>query len=181
MRDISPENLAALQARKIDPDTGGPVTRTYYGSGNLTSTSAIPLVANLAAQTVTIRMSQIHERVEALLRQYDADQAPIEIHRGLFSPETRQLVAPAFCRFVGRVDKADIKTPPQNKDGAAILTCRSHTQELTRANSDIRSHESQKLRLDGDAFFQHSSVVSSWEQVWGRNFGTVATARSDPA
>lgn len=208
MRDISAENLAALQAGRlvyrdffwaqardrstgdpveeaqwsgsgvrdfyvIDPNTGGPITRTFYGSGTLTKISAIPLVANVTVQTVMITLSQVAERVEALFRQYDCDQAPVQIHRGLFDPETRLLVAPAWCRFVGFVNGAPIKTPARNTPGDATLICKSHSQELTRANSDVRSHQSQQLRLENDDFFADAHVVGEWPQFWGQEAGRV--------
>lgn len=160
----------------INPNTGGTTSRTYFGSGNLVQISAIPLVANVTVQSVTIKLSQVADRMNELVRGYDCDQAQVEIHRGLFQKANpRVMVAPAFCRFVGFVDKLDIKTPAEGGDGAVTLTCKSHTQELRRANADMRSHESQQLRLAGDAFFADSHVAPSWDQFWGRAAGRVAT------
>jgi hypothetical protein len=160
----------------INPRTGGIDTRTFYGSGSLVSISDIPLVHNITVQTATVKMSQINDRVEELVRQYDAQQAPVQIFRGLFNPQTRQLVAPALARFVGFVDKLQIKTPSENEDGGLTLTCTSHTQEMTRFNSDTRSHESQQLRLPGDAFFKDVAVVGDWEQSWGKESSRISTA-----
>lgn len=162
----------------INPRTGGVETRTFAGAGELVSISDIPQVNNITAQTVTVRMSQISDRAEELIRFYDPQQAPVQIFRGLFDPDTYKLVAPAMARFVGFVDKVEIKTPSENEVGAMTLTCRSHTQEMTRSNSDTRSHESQQLRMPGDAFYKDVSVVGDWEQSWGKESGRVATAGS---
>lgn len=165
-----------ITAQVVDPRTGGAATRTFYGTGTLTSISDIPLVHNITVQSVTVKMSQINERVEELVRQYDARQAPVQIFRGLFDPDTRQLVAPAMARFVGFVDKQEITTPAEGENGGITFTCKSHTQEMTRSNTDTRSHESQQLRLLGDAFFKDVAVVGEWEQSWGKESGRVSTA-----
>lgn len=160
----------------INPDSGSSEARTYYGAGTLVAISDIPLVANLTVQTVTIVLSQVHERVETLVRTYDCKQARVEIHRGLFDPSTRVLVAPAECRFVGFVDSIEIKTPTENEAGSVTLTCSSHTQEMTRSNPDTRSHESQLLRDATDTFYIDTAVVGSWEHFWGKTSGVVKTA-----
>ncbi|ETR76010.1 hypothetical protein X566_15555 [Afipia sp. P52-10] len=160
----------------INPRTGGVETRTFYGTYTLTEISDIPLVHNITVQTVTVKMSQINARVEELLRQYDAQQAPVQIFRTLFDPETMQQVAPAMPRFLGFVDKIEIKTPAENEDGGVNLTCKSHTQEMTRFNTDTRSHESQQLRLPGDAFFRDVAVVGDWEHFWGKVNGKLETS-----
>lgn len=212
MRNISAENLAALEARElvardfiwfvvrdratgapvtdgvwsdvgnisaavIHPDTGIPVTRDWYGSGTLVGVDDIPLVANLSAQNVTIRMSQVSEHVQTLVRQYDCKQGRVEIYRGLFSPETRQMVAPAECRFVGVIDQIVIKTPSENEVGSVTLTCASHTQEMTRSNPATRSHATQILRQAGDMFYQDADTVTEWEFFWGSEKGVVPTQK----
>lgn len=168
--------LGDYTAEVIDPNTGGTVERLYHGSQGLISISNIPLVSNITVQTVTIVMSQVNDRVEALVRQYDAKQARVEIHRGLFSPDTRQLVDPAVCRFVGFVDTIEVKTPRENETGGVTLSCKSHTQEMTRANSETRSHDSQQRRLANDAFYQDVAVVGEWEHFWGKASGPIAPA-----
>lgn len=161
-------------AEVIDPDTGEADEREFVGAGTLVSISDIPLVSHITVQNVTITMSQVHERVEQLVRGYDVKQARVEIFRGLFDPATRKMVAPAECRFVGFVDRVEIRTPRENEEGAVVLTCVSHTQEMTRSNPDTRSHESQILRSATDNFFQDAAVVGEWDLFWGRASGKAA-------
>lgn len=209
-RYISPENLAALQARQlvardflwlvvrdrstgaqvtdglwsdvgnvtadvINPDTGLVDTRDWYGSGTLVAIDDIPMVSNLSVQNVNIRLSQIDDRINDLVRLYDAKQGRVEIYRGLFDPSSRQMVAPAECRFVGFIDQIEIKTPSENEEGSVTLTCASHTQEMTRSNPDTRSDASQRLRHPSDNFFQDSSTAGEWEVFWGSEKGKVPT------
>lgn len=210
MRNISAENLAALEARQlvardflwfvvrdratgapvtdgmwsdvgnmsaaiVHPDTGLPVTRDWYGSGTLVQIDNIPLVANLSVQNVNIRLSQVSEHVQTLVRQYDCRQARVEIYRGLFDPDSRQMVAPAECRFVGFVDTITINTPSENEEGSVTMVCASHTQEMTRSNPSTRSHATQVLRQAGDAFYTDADTSSEWEFFWGSEKGKVAT------
>lgn len=211
-RYISPENLAALQARQlvardflwlvvrdratgaqvteglwsdvgnvtadvINPDTGLVDTRNWYGSGTLVAIDDIPMVSNLSVQNVNIRLSQIDDRIADLVRLYDAKQGRVEIYRGLFDPNSRQMVAPAECRFVGFVDQISIVTPSENEEGGVTLTCASHTQEMTRGNPDTRSDATQKLRSPTDNFFQDASTTGDWEVFWGSEKGKVPTQK----
>lgn len=164
-------DVGNVTAEVVDPETGDPDEREFFGSGTLIQIDDIPLVSNMSVQNVTIRMSQVEDRVEALVRTYDVKQARVEIFRGLFDPATRLLVSPAECRFVGFVDLVEIETPSENNEGGVVLTCVSHSQEITRSNPDTRSHESQILRSGTDNFFEDSGTVGDWEMFWGRKSG----------
>ncbi|MCP8894304.1 hypothetical protein KYK29_05130 [Shinella daejeonensis] len=166
-------DVGNVSADVLDPDTGAIVTRTWYGSGTLIGIDAIPLVANLAVQTVTIAMNQIDDLVQQAVRLYDCKQARVEIYRGLLNPLNRQMVAPAFCRFVGFVDEVDITTPAENQTGSVTLKCVSHTQEMTRSNPDTRSDVSQRNRVAGDRFYADVSTVGDQEFFWGRARGKI--------
>ena len=160
-------DLENVSAFVINPDTGLPVTRSFYGAGGLISIDDIPAVSVLQVQDVHVRMSQLDEMVANAVRLYDIKQARVEIHRGLFDPETRNMVAPAIVRFVGFVNKVEIHTGAENEDGSVNITCVSHTQEMTRSNPANRSHEDQLTRNPTDTFFIDAAVVSEWDLDWG--------------
>lgn len=164
-------DVGTIAAGVVDPDSGSPVTRTFFGAGGLISISDIPLVSNLTVQHVTVTLSQVSDRINDLLRTFDCKQGKVQIFRGLFDPATRGLIAPAFPRFAGTIDEAPITTPEENKSGDVVLTCTGNTQELTRANSDTRSHASQQLRDEDDEFYLHTATVSDWQQYWGKSAG----------
>lgn len=163
------ENVSSVPV--IDPDTLLTVTRPYYGAGGLISIDDIPAVSTIQVQDVRIRMSQLDEQVANAVRGYDTKQARVEIHRGLFDPISRDLVAPAVVRFVGFVNLIEIRTPEEGGDGYVDLTCTSHTQELTRSNPATRSHADQQVRQVGDDFFVDAAVVGDWEFQWGEEKG----------
>lgn len=166
-------DVGNVSAQVIDPDTGFAVLRDWYGAGSLVSIDDIPMVSNLSVQNVQISLNQIDDRINELIRLYDAKQARVEIFRGLFDPDSRQMVAPAECRFVGFVDQIEVKTPSENEAGYVMLSCASHTQEMTRSNPDTRSDNSQKLRLANDNFFVDTSTAGEWEIFWGSEKGKV--------
>lgn len=168
-------DVGNVSAQVISPTSGLTETRDFYGSGTLVAIDDIPMVSNLSVQNVNIRLSQIDDRINDLVRFYDAKQAQVEIFRGLFDPDTRQMVAPAECRFAGFVDKVEIKTPSENEEGSVTLVCASHTQEMTRSNPDTRSDATQRLRAANDNFYEDSSTVEGWEFFWGSERGKVPT------
>lgn len=161
-------DIGTVTAAVIDPETGGSTERQFFGADGLISISDIPLVNTLSVQQVTITLSQASPRVNDLLRTYDCKQGRVEIFRGLYDPDTRVMVAPAECRFVGTIDAAPIKTPKENEAGDVTLTCTSHTQEITRSNPDTRSDASQRLRSSTDNFLQDVATVGSWQMFWGK-------------
>lgn len=160
-----------VSAQVLDPDTLLPVTRSYYGAGGLISIDDIPSVSTIQVQDIQIRMSQLDQQVLNAIRGYDVKQARVEIHRGLFDPVSRNLVAPAIVRFAGFVNLVEVYTPPENEDGYVTLTCVSHTQETTRSNPATRSHADQQTRQVGDTFYQDAAVVGDWESTWGEQRG----------
>lgn len=165
-------DIENVSAQVLDPDTLLPVVRSYYGAGGLITIDDIPSVSTIQVQDVHIRMSQLDEQVANAIRGYDTKQARVEIHRGLFDPISRDLVAPAVVRFVGFVNVIEVHTGAENEDGYVDITCTSHTQELTRSNPATRSHADQQIRAPGDAFFIDAAVVGDWEFQWGEEPGT---------
>lgn len=160
-------DLGSVSALVVDPDTGEPVLRSWYGAGGLIQISDIPAVSQVTVQTVTIRMSQLDEQVAQVVRLYDIKQARAEIFTGLLDPDTRKLVDPAEPRFVGFVDHVEIKTGAEGEEGGVTITCTSHTQELMRSNPATRSHEDQKTRDPSDDFFRDAAVCGDWDHYWG--------------
>jgi hypothetical protein len=123
-------------------------------------------------------MSQLSDGVANIVRGYDLKQGNVEIYRGLFDPDSRELVAPASSRFAGFIDNVVITTPKEGDEGSIELTCAPNTQEITRSNPDTRSQDSQVLRRGNDNFFRDTTTVGDWEFFWGRNTGKVQTSAS---
>lgn len=139
--------------------------------GALVSVGDVPLISDITVRTVDVVFSAIDGDVSELVRAYDARNAPIQISRGYFNPVTHELVAPAKSRFLGFVDTAPIETAAEGGASTVTFTCASHTRELKRKNTDVRSHESQILRKAGDDFYRDTGVVGEWEISWGKKKG----------
>lgn len=175
-------DVGTIMAQVVDPETGGTSARQFVGAFGLISISDIALVSTLTVQRVTITLSQVSDRINDLVRTYDCKQGQVQIFRGLFDPLTRVMVAPAAPRFVGFIDEAPIRTPKEGEAGDVTLTCTSHTQELTRANTDTRSDASQRLRSATDNFFADTAVVGTWVQFWAKEGGPIRSSnRGDGA
>jgi hypothetical protein len=159
-------DLGTVAAQVLNPDTGLVDTRNFDGAGALIEISAIPMVANLTVQSVTVRASQISDAND-LVRAYDVRQQRIEIYRGLFATGTLNQIAPAYARFVGFVDDIEITTPAEGGDGGVVLTCMSHLQEMSRTNPATRSDAYLKQRATTDTFRRHTATVGTWELKWG--------------
>lgn len=149
-----------------DALTGSTVSRSFAGGG-LVSVGSIPRTSDLAVRRVEVVLSAIDSDAEAAFRTYSIRQAPIQIYRGLFTPGTFNLVAPAKPAFLGFVDEAPVITPAEGGAARVTLRCVSHTVELTRKNPAVRSHESQQARAPGDDCYKDVGTVGDWEVPWG--------------
>ncbi|MBQ4824373.1 hypothetical protein J4729_07395 [Leisingera sp. HS039] len=151
----------------IDPETRLAVSYDFKGVGALIAMDPIPMVSNLTVQNLSIQFSQLENRINELLRKYDLRQADVVVWRGEFDPATMRMIEPADVRFVGYVDGAPVDTPAEGEAGEITLECVSTSQELTRSNSDVRSHESQQIRAPGDDFFKDVAQVDKIKIFWG--------------
>jgi hypothetical protein len=153
----------------LDGRTGAVTNRTFYGVGGAFKIGPIPLTADIMVRTVEIDLPAIDSVVAEMVRGHDIRGAPLQIYRAYFDPDTRAQLAPAKPRFVGFVDGAPIETPAAGGTGRVRIKCVSTTRELTRANPDVRSHESQLARTGGaDDFYIDVAVVGDWELFWGQ-------------
>jgi len=160
-------DVGTVDAEVHDPVLGSDVVRTFTGSGSLIAISAVPLVSNLSSRPVTVRLSQVLDRIEALVRDYDPAHGSIQVYRGLFDPTTRALVAPAQPRFVGRINGAPITTPADGGEGAVEIECRSLASELSRFNPARRSDADQRRRSATDDFFADAETIGQLQIFWG--------------
>lgn len=162
------DGLYDVTVSVISGVTGGTASRLYYGAGSLLSVEGIGGQGGLAAQEVSVRLSQIDGQVAQAFRGYDPTQAAIEIHTGIFTPGTNTLVDNPRAIFLGFVDEVEIRTPEEGGEGYIEARCQSHSRELTRTNTDTRSDQSQRRRDENDAGMIYAGQVAEWAPFWGQ-------------
>lgn len=151
----------------FNPDTGNDETYAFKAAGAMIAVSQIPRVSNLTVQTVTIEMSGTADEVNQLFREYDARNAKVELYRCELDSFTKAQVEAAEPRFLGFVDTLPIRRPEFGGDVKLSLKCKSHSQELTRANYAKVSTERAKIRNANDNFFDDVASVGEWEVYLG--------------
>jgi len=149
---------------------GASESRTYIGGGSLLAIDPIPLRIGLEVRTINATMSQIYATVQDMVRGNNIRHAVVEIHRALFNVSTGQLVAPPYARFLGKVNTSPVNTPRAGDEGSVVFGCVSNTRELTRANTALKSDETQKLR-SGDRARRYVGVAAQWPVWWGEAQG----------
>ncbi len=148
--------------------SGALVTRSYLGGLNL-EVDDIPYVSDLTIQSIDIKISQIAEATQALVREYDIRLANCEIHEMTFNPETGQLSAIPSLAFLGQVDAAPITTPRAGEEGDITVTIVSDAiSMLSRTNPRKSSYEGQKRR-NNDEWGKYASTVETWTVPWGQD------------
>jgi hypothetical protein len=167
-------DVGDVTAEVVDGLSRLPVERSFVGSGALIAMGDLEQTADGSIRTLTITLSPITEAVEQAIRLYDAKNAPVQVHRGIFDPQSRRLVEAPQPRFVGFVDGAPVVTPPVGGSGSVQLNCVSQSRELTRTNTATRSDGYLRSISGGaDGFYQYSNVVGSWPLFWGQAEGSL--------
>jgi hypothetical protein len=149
------------------------VNRTYYGAGGLIGVEPIRAGIGLEVRMLQLALSPLTPEVALMLRGYDARLAPVEIHRGLLSLETGQLIAEPIRVFRGWVDEVKIRTGAVNGNGEAAntgeatVTLASAARGLTRALTLTRSDAEMRRRNAGDRFRSYTDIAGEVGVWWG--------------
>ena len=151
----------------------GDVNRTYYGAGGLIGVEPIRAGIGLEVRMLQVALSPLTPEVAQLLRGYDTRLAPAEVHRGLLSLETGQLIAEPIRVFRGWVDEVKLKTGEVGGTGAvgdtgeATVTLASAARGLTRALTLTRSDAEMRRRNAGDRFRDYADIAGEVGVWWG--------------
>jgi hypothetical protein len=145
----------------------GGVNRTYYGAGGLIGVEPIRAGIGLEVRMLQATLSPLTPEVALLLRDYDTRLAPAEVHRGLLSLETGQLIAEPIRVFRGWVDALKIRTGEVGGTGEATVTLASAARGLTRALTLTRSDTEMRRRNTGDRFRDYADIAGEVGVWWG--------------
>jgi hypothetical protein len=141
--------------------------RTYYGAGGLIGVEPIRAGIGLEVRMLQATLSPLTPEVALLLRGYDTRLAPAEVHRGLLSLETGQLIAEPIRVFRGWVDELKIRTGEVGGSGEATVTLASAARGLTRALTLTRSDTEMRRRNAGDRFRDYADIAGEVGVWWG--------------
>jgi hypothetical protein len=145
----------------------GGVNRTYYGAGTLIGVEPIRAGIGLEVRMLQVMLSPLTPEVALMLRGYDARLAPAEIHRGLLSLQTGQLIAEPIRVFRGWVDEVKIRTAEVGGTSEATVTLASAARSLTRALTLTRSDAEMRRRNAGDVFRRYTDIAGEVGVWWG--------------
>lgn len=145
----------------------GGVNRTYYGAGGLIGVEPIRAGIGLEVRMLQATLSPLTPEIALLLRGYDTRLAPAEVHRGLLSLETGQLIAEPIRVFRGWVDALKIRTGEVGGTGEATVTLASAARGLTRALTLTRSDTEMRRRNTGDRFRDYADIAGEVGVWWG--------------
>jgi hypothetical protein len=125
--------------------------------------------AELSVREIVIRLSGVDATVANAVRGYDARLAPIQIYRLMLNPASGAPIAAARARFVGIVDRITINDPRRGGRGNVVLQAVNQLRELSRANPDMTSDDSQKDRAEPttDRFYEYTNQIANWTIAWG--------------
>jgi hypothetical protein len=149
------------------------VNRSYFGAGTLIGMEPIRAGIGLEVRMLQLALCPLTPEVALMLRGYDARLAPAEIHRGLLSLETGQLIAEPIRVFRGWVDEVKIRTGAVSETGEvsgnseATVTLASAARGLTRALTLTRSDAEMRRRNAGDRFRAYTDIAGEVGVWWG--------------
>lgn len=150
-----------------DGITGATVSRIYYGMGRKLVMPTLSRVSDLTIQTPTVKMSQLSNVTQTLVRENNVRFAKVDVHEALLHTRTKLLVSAPELVFIGEVDGDPIETPKAGGTGAITLEMVSDAiRLLTETNPATRSYQTYNQR-SGDQFGKWSNIVGNFEYSWG--------------
>lgn len=152
-----------VTAPVIRPSDGEEEVRVFQGVAGLMQVPAIPMTMKMEVRSIKLTFSNLSPYVINAVMVYNPKSRPIQIHRGVFDPQTMNLVDPAHCRFDGFINRVQIKRAKAGNDGIVSIECQSHARQLAMGKADKFSDEFFKRR---GARQKHLDVVPNI--VWGQ-------------
>ena len=146
--------------------TIGGTPRLYYGAGNIVELPQITMQAGLSVRMHRLGLTSLTPEAELLLRGYDVRFAPVEIHRALYTLDTRTLVEEPHSMQTGFVDEVDLGTPAVGGTATCTLGIATSARVLTQSLPLKRSDAAQQLR-SGDRMLRWNDVSGSVDVWWG--------------
>ena len=149
--------------------TIGGVVRTYFGAGSVLALDPITMATGLDVRMQRLTLAPVAPKVEMLIRGYDVRLAPVEVHRALFDPVTRALIAEPLRTFLGWIDSVSIPTPVVGGQASIEVTLASLGRSLTQSLALKQSDETLRLRAPTDGFRKYAALSGTVDTVWGEN------------
>lgn len=141
--------------------------RTYYAAGSILGIDAIIYQTGLTVRMQRMTLSALSPEVAIAIRGYEPRHAPVEIHRALFDPLSRDLIDEPHRIFRGYIDTAPIRTAAIGGQSSVEVSMASSARALTIPLNRKRSDESLQARAAGDAFRQYANVAARVTTKWG--------------
>ena len=141
-------------------------SRLYYGAGNVVELPQLTFQAGLAVRIHRLGLSPLTPEVMQLIRGYDVRFAPVDIHRALYSTDTRLLIEEPHRLLTGFIDEVDLGTPAVGGTSSCVLGIATSARVLTQNLALKKSDETQRLR-SGDRIRRWGDVSGSVEVWWG--------------
>lgn len=147
-----------------------PVSRNFVGGGTLLDVPPMVDAIGLEARGVSFGLDHISDAAGSPMDMVYGNNvrvARVELHRGLFDPETWNLVSTPHLMFAGRVDGAGLDDAAAGGEGGLSLDAQSSAIDLTRTNPAMESDEQQRRR-DGDRFRRFGDTAGQVQTWWGQ-------------
>lgn len=153
---------------------GTPESRTFIGGATLLDVPPIIDAIGLEARAVSFGLDHTSSAALSpmdMVYGHNVRVARVELHRGVFDPDTWNLVSNPHLLFAGRVDGASIDDAAAGGEGGLALEAISNAIDLTKTNPAMESDEQQRRR-SGDRFRRHGDTAGQVETWWGQAKGT---------
>lgn len=154
----------------VPPGATTPVSRNFTGGGTLLVVPEIVDAIGLEARTVSFGFDHISKAADGpmdMVFGHNVRVARIELHRGLFDPDTWNLVSAPHVLFSGRFDGAEVDDAAAGGEGGLQVNAVNSAIDLTFVSHAMDSDEQQRQR-DGDRFNRYADTAIDVPFWWGQ-------------
>jgi hypothetical protein len=169
------DNVTLSVIKAVDPTSTE--SRSYIGGGSLLPDGVDPIIYQLGldAQTINVKLSNIHASVLSMLHGYNIRLAEAELHRALFDLSTGLVVSTPYPRFYGIIEGAPLTDAAVGSEGYITLSITGISIDLTRTNPAMESDAQQQLR-SSDRFRRYGDTAGDWTVWWGEAKSSTTTS-----
>jgi len=140
--------------------------RVYIGLGERVNVGNLISQTGVVVQTQRVSVSGLTEAANLLIKEFDARNAPAQIHSVQFDPETLQVIV------IDDILKGFLNKAPESgskKGGEPVFDLQFNTaaRNLTRTLPLTQSHAYQQ-QFNNDEFMKYADVSGTTEVYWGQ-------------
>lgn len=165
LNDNSPQTFGFWTGYDDQTETVEGTATTFIGAGGALKIPNVVIEPGTVIRQFSIGLD-VAAGGDELIRQYDAQGAPISLYFRIKDLTTNQWAGGFARAYKGYVDKAPIPTPPPGELATMTLGCVTTARDGTKTSGSLMSNAAMRRRSATDGGLEYAGIVAA-NDPWG--------------